>query len=55
MPDDRRANDPAASSRRDGTHMTRWWHELTGYLARRRQDQIVARRLRTYVGSPTGR
>jgi hypothetical protein len=35
--------------------MTRWWHELTGYLARRRQDQVVARRLGMYVGTSTGR
>ena len=35
--------------------MTRWWHAFTGYLARRRQDQIVARRLRAYVGTSTGR
>ena len=31
--------------------MTRWWHELTGLLARRRTDQVVARRLRIYVGA----
>jgi hypothetical protein len=35
--------------------MTRWWHEFTGYLARRRHDRILARRLRAYVGTPTGR
>jgi hypothetical protein len=31
--------------------MTRWWHLLTGYLVRRHDDRIVARRLRTYVGT----
>jgi hypothetical protein len=35
--------------------MTRWWHELTGLLARRRNDRIVARRLRIYVGPAIGR
>jgi hypothetical protein len=35
--------------------MIRWWHEFTGLLDRRRRSQIVARRLRTYVGtSPDG-
>jgi hypothetical protein len=29
--------------------MIRWWQELTGFLARRRNDRIIARRLRTYV------
>jgi hypothetical protein len=31
--------------------MIRWWHELTGFIVRRRNDRIVARRLRTYVGA----
>ena len=31
--------------------MTRWWQLLTGYLARRRDHRVVARRLRTYVGT----
>jgi hypothetical protein len=35
--------------------MARWWHEITGLVARRRHDQIVARRLRIYVGTSTGR
>jgi hypothetical protein len=35
--------------------MTRWWHEFTGLIARRRQDQIVARRLKMYVGTSSGR
>jgi hypothetical protein len=51
MPDARAANARPVSEERDGTHMSRWWHELTGLLARRRSDQIVARRLRTYVGT----
>ena len=33
--------------------MSRWWNEFTGLLARRRNDRIVARRLRMYVGTST--
>jgi hypothetical protein len=51
---DRRMTD-RRQRRRDGTHMNRWWLEFTGFLARRRQDQVVARRLRMYVGTSTGR
>jgi hypothetical protein len=35
--------------------MFRWWHEITGLLDRRRNDRIVARRLRIYVATPGGR
>jgi hypothetical protein len=34
--------------------MIRWWHEITGLMNRRREARIVARRLRTYVGTPIG-
>jgi hypothetical protein len=35
--------------------MARWWHEITGLFDRRRHNQVVRRRLRTYVGTPSGR
>jgi hypothetical protein len=47
-------SDPA-STRRDGSLMIRWWHEFTGFLERRHNDHVVARRLRTYVGTVAGR
>jgi hypothetical protein len=44
------------ASQQGWTHeMLRWWHELTGLLARRRDSQTVARRLRTYVATEVGR
>ena len=53
LPDDRPADVRSASFERDGTNMSRWWNAFTGLLARRRNDRIVARRLRMYVGTTT--
>ena len=47
-------SDPGVT-RRDGSIMIRWWHEITGLLERRRNQRLVARRLRTYVGTAGGR